>query len=898
MGEQAQKDDLFNSLPPKLKTLLWSEGRQLLLSSDMVSLSLVRNKTSSPKFYLFSDALVFVQGYAISATHLVELLWVESLLPPPTSTSAAVTQFHLVTPEETVEVQCKDLESKLQWLSALIETCGKALKLRLFLDESSRNLSLESQMELLSAREGLQYTFKRGSAEFKDANYRGQWKNGKPHGEGEYVLPTAHVLYKGKLKEGKFSGRGEMVWFSEKDSRKKYTGEFKNGEMDGQGELKFTSGDIYTGNLVNNKRSGYGRLEEVTKHGSRYCGAWENDARHGYGVYEDRLRFERYLGMWSEGVCSGPGIIVNSSGTYCEGTFVGGALSPSHDGFIIDQNERCYSGRLGPGLQLQGTGKLKLTNGVTIEGTFAGQWTGRIDIVSGVLEEPSAREDNSLSAAQVLAELHVASLDARIGICTAPHTVKWAPLFQECEQALGIAGGGGDIEASTYAVWEKLARDAFAAQDPSLSLSTDTNLTQPSVSRNSYSAKSVTLKSVGWRNSLLRHTRGSKFSHRLSTWTARGGGDRLSKSVALGNGDLLVQQSHSYTPSTLVSATTATGVSSRNGEEDMCSLRNHVASSTGDVGEGLERHGDSAHSSRPEEMRTHQNASVTHENGLGHSEPDSAVEFEHTVTPKMAIQQYVDKAFSTPTHPLGVLMGSLEQVFKDSYAGIGANRYLLPQAIAETHSLIKRLYGIVRILFPILSRDDKNMTNSGCPCTWGDDPDDYVAIDSGYELLHPLVFRRLFTVLINLYVLYHEDRDRRYQRGLNRLNTMSCEELVRFVRFPPSFQEKIVGPEASGEIVKVLSVAANRLKVINTVYTPGEFLQQFKDTFAQLNTLEHISGDILLPAVVFVLVRANIQHFGAYLHFLVDFAQATSEDEYVLVTYEAGYNCIRLEAPN
>ena len=27
----------------------------------MVSLSLVRNKTSSPKFYLFSDALVFVQ---------------------------------------------------------------------------------------------------------------------------------------------------------------------------------------------------------------------------------------------------------------------------------------------------------------------------------------------------------------------------------------------------------------------------------------------------------------------------------------------------------------------------------------------------------------------------------------------------------------------------------------------------------------------------------------------------------------------------------------------------------------------------------------------------------------------------------------------------------------------
>ena len=92
---------------------------------------------------------------------------------------------------------------------------------------------------------------------------------------------------------------------------------------------------------------------------------------------------------------------------------------------------------------------------------------------------------------------------------------------------------------------------------------------------------------------------------------------------------------------------------------------------------------------------------------------------------------------------------------------------------------------VCRILFPVLSKDDKNMTNSGFPCMWGDDPDDYVAIDSGYELLHPLVFRRLFTVLINLYVLYHEERDRRYQRGLTRLNAMSCEELVRFVRFPP-----------------------------------------------------------------------------------------------------------------
>ena len=47
-------------------------------------------------------------------------------------------------------------------------------------------------------------------------------------------------------------------------------------------------------------------------------------------------------------------------------------------------------------------------------------------------------------------------------------------------------------------------------------------------------------------------------------------------------------------------------------------------------------------------------------------------------------------------HPLGILMQRLEIVYKASYGGMGANKYLLPHAIAETHSLIQRIHGIVR----------------------------------------------------------------------------------------------------------------------------------------------------------------------------------------------------------
>ena len=54
----------------------------------------------------------------------------------------------------------------------------------------------------------------------------------------------------------------------------------------------------------------------------------------------------------------------------------------------------------------------------------------------------------------------------------------------------------------------------------------------------------------------------------------------------------------------------------------------------------------------------------------------------------------------------------------------------------------------------------------------------------GYELLHSLVFIRLFSTLITLYVLHHEDSDKEYLKGLNALKDMDETKLVHFIRFP------------------------------------------------------------------------------------------------------------------
>ena len=63
---------------------------------------------------------------------------------------------------------------------------------------------------------------------------------------------------------------------------------------------------------------------------------------------------------------------------------------------------------------------------------------------------------------------------------------------------------------------------------------------------------------------------------------------------------------------------------------------------------------------------------------------------------RTGIQNYVDKAFNTPDHPLGALMNRLELVYRLSYGGVGASKFLLPHAIAETHSIIQRIHSIVR----------------------------------------------------------------------------------------------------------------------------------------------------------------------------------------------------------
>ena len=102
------------------------------------------------------------------------------------------------------------------------------------------------------------------------------------------------------------------------------------------------------------------------------------------------VRHERYLGMWADNQRSGPGLIVTSTGIYCEATFSAGIIAVSeqllisrsilstklgwefniklhlsfflflfllqtgHEGLILDPRGTSFMGRIAPGFKLAG----------------------------------------------------------------------------------------------------------------------------------------------------------------------------------------------------------------------------------------------------------------------------------------------------------------------------------------------------------------------------------------------------------------------------------------------------------------------------------------------------------------------------------------------------------------
>ena len=76
-----------------------------------------------------------------------------------------------------------------------------------------------------------------GEHEYDDGYYIGSFKNGKPHGQGQYQGNEGSV-YVGEFLNGELNGSGTLEFNGDK-----YIGEFKDGKRHGKGAFTFGKGN-------------------------------------------------------------------------------------------------------------------------------------------------------------------------------------------------------------------------------------------------------------------------------------------------------------------------------------------------------------------------------------------------------------------------------------------------------------------------------------------------------------------------------------------------------------------------------------------------------------------------------------------------------------------------------
>ena len=118
--------------------------------------------------------------------------------------------------------------------------------------------------------------------------------------------------------------------------------------------------------------------------------------------------------------------------------------------------------------------------------------------------------------------------------------------------------------------------------------------------------------------------------------------------------------------------------------------------------------------------------------------------------------------------------------------------YVLQFTVRSMHAWLPVSWGIClvcvpfpwfsfnRCLYPHLCGDQRLLGPYGTLHSGKEDRhNDWVDIDSGYAIIQPLVFERIFPTLFSLYVLHNEEQDSKYKRGIRILNKLDDVQLAK-----------------------------------------------------------------------------------------------------------------------
>ncbi|XP_057614852.1 alsin isoform X1 [Chionomys nivalis] len=292
------------------------------------------------------------------------------------------------------------------------------------------------------------------------------------------------------------------------------------------------------------------------------------------------------------------------------------------------------------------------------------------------------------------------------------------------------------------------------------------------------------------------------------------------------------------------------------------------------------------------------------------------------------IRKYLIKACDTPLHPLGRLVETLVAVYRMTYVGVGANRRLLQEAVKEIKSYLKRIFQLVRFLFPELPEEGSTIPLSAPPptgrrsfCTGKSDSGSgsespepgYVVTSSG--LLLPVLLPRLYPPLFMLYALDNDREEDIYWECVLRLNKQPDLPLLGFLGVQRKFWPATLS--ILGESKKVLATtkdacfasAVECLQQISTTFTPSDKLKVIQQTFEEISqsVLASLQEDFLwsmddlFPVFLYVVLRARIRNLGSEVHLIEDLMDPYlqhGEQGIMFTTLKACYYQIQREKLN
>ncbi|XP_067111205.1 alsin isoform X2 [Osmerus mordax] len=439
-------EDLSNSLRRKRKEaentcLFWKTfsgrttdslrlpRRRLLCETSNKSLTLQNaGRFSVNWFILFNDALVHAQ-FSSHHVYPLAILWVE----PVTQETSSLYGIKVTTPEESFTLLATSPQEKAKWLRAL-------------------NQAVEQQV-VMGDRVGVggvpavarsaSYTFTR-EGRLKDATYSGRWLTATPHGRGTMKWPDGRT-YTGTFRKGLEDGYGDCLMPNKLMNKPdRYLGQWREGRIHGFGTYRYASGEVYEGSFHDTLRQGHGMLSSgklARSSSSVFVGQWLQDKRTGYGVFDDITKGEKYMGMWLEDQRQGSAVVVTQFGLYYEGTFSNNKMTGT--GLLVVDDDTSFQGEFSDDWILNGKGTLSMPNGDHIEGQFSGEWATGLKI-EGRYTKPNL----------YMTERRERACELKLGRLAVPADQKWKSVFEECWRRLDCdSPGQGDPKRA----WEKIA---------------------------------------------------------------------------------------------------------------------------------------------------------------------------------------------------------------------------------------------------------------------------------------------------------------------------------------------------------------------------------------------------------------------------------------------------------